>query len=222
MEASGPACRLYLITPPAIADPGAFARIIDEALNAGDVAALQVRLKDAGEAEIAALVQAVKPVAHARGASLLLNDRPDLAAALDCDGVHIGQSDGTVAAARAMVGAGRIVGVTCHASRDLAMTAAEESADYVAFGAFFPTTTKPTIHRPELEILEVWQETMLTPCVAIGGITAANCAPLVRAGADFLAVCSAVWDHPSGPAAAVAELTRAIAGARLASPSPTH
>lgn len=222
MEAQAPACRLYLITPPMIADPAAFARIAEAALEAGDVAALQVRLKDAGEAEIAGAVQALKPITHARGATLILNDRPDLAGVLDCDGVHIGQGDGSVASARAMVGRERVVGVTCHASRDLAMTAAEEGADYVAFGAFFPTMTKATIHRPEPEILEIWQGTMLTPCVAIGGITAANCAPLVAAGADFLAVCSAVWDHPQGPAAGVAELTSAIAGARLATPSPTH
>jgi thiamine-phosphate pyrophosphorylase len=217
-----PVCRLYLITPPAITDIAVFAKLARAAIEAGDVAGMQVRLKGASAAEIAEAVLALKPIAQASGVTLLLNDRPDLAAALDCDGVHIGQSDGSVAAARAAVGANRIIGVTCHASRDLAMTAAEHGADYVAFGAFFPTATKETIHRPDPEILEIWQETMLTPCVAIGGITAANCAPLVSAGADFLAVCSAVWNHANGPAAAVAELTAAIAAARLATPAPLN
>jgi thiamine-phosphate pyrophosphorylase len=197
-------CRLYLITPPTIADIGAFAARVESALAAGDVAALQVRLKDAPESEIEAAVAALLPHTRRRGASLILNDRPDLAARFDCDGVHIGQDNGTVAAARAAAGGERIVGVSCHASRDLAMTAAEAGADYVAFGAFFPTTTKDVTHRPELETLSIWQETMLTPCVAIGGITPANCRPLVAAGADFIAVSAGVWAHPEGAVAAVA------------------
>ncbi len=204
-------CRLYLITPPALDDLAAFAALAEAALAAGDVAALQIRLKDAPDAELAAAVAALAPAARRRGVSLILNDRPDLAARLDCDGVHIGQQDGTVAAARALVGPDRIVGVTCHASRDLAMSAAEAGADYVAFGAFFPTATKLTEHRPELEILEIWQESMLTPCVAIGGITVENCRPLVAAGADFIAVSAGVWSHPDGPAAAVAQFNSAIA-----------
>jgi thiamine-phosphate pyrophosphorylase len=207
-------CRLYLISPPAIADLGAFAASLAQAMAAGDVAAVQLRLKNAGEAEIAATVAAIAPVVKGHGASLILNDRPDLAARLDCDGVHIGQGDGSVAAARAAVGADRIVGVTCHASRDLAMTAAEAGADYVAFGAFFATATKATAHRPELEILEIWQETMVVPCVAIGGITVENCAPVVVAGADFLAVCAGVWAYPAGPAAAVAAFNSTIIEAR--------
>jgi thiamine-phosphate pyrophosphorylase len=204
-------CRLYLITPPAVADLAGFVRLAEQALEAGDVAALQVRLKPAPDTVIAEAVAALAPLARRRGASLILNDRPGLAAALDCDGVHIGQSDGPLAAARAAVGRDRIVGVTCHDSRDLAMTAAEEGADYVAFGAFFPTATKETFHRPELEILSIWQETMLTPCVAIGGITVGNCRPLAAAGADFIAVSAGVWSHPEGPAAAVAAFNAEIA-----------
>jgi thiamine-phosphate pyrophosphorylase len=206
-----PLCRLYLITPPAVPDLPVFAAQAEAAMAAGDVAALQIRLKDAPETEIAAVVAALAPIARRRGASVILNDRPDLAARLDCDGVHIGQDDGTVAAARALVGPDRIVGVTCHASRDLAMTAAEAGADYVAFGAFFATTTKETHHRPEVEILSIWQETMLTPCVAIGGVTVDNCRPLVAAGADFIAVSAGVWAYPSGPAAAVAAFNAEIA-----------
>ena len=209
-----PACRLYLITPPVIDDLAAFARTLKQALAAGDVAALQLRVKDASEAVIEAAVAALKPIARARDVALILNDRPDLAARLDCDGVHIGQSDGSVAEARRLAGKDRIVGVTCHASRHLAMEAAEAGADYVAFGAFFPTATKPTFHRPDPDLLSTWQADMLIPCVAIGGITADNCRPLVAAGADFLAVSAGVWAHPQGPAAAVrafaAELERGV------------
>jgi thiamine-phosphate pyrophosphorylase len=208
---SAPLCRLYLITPPAIDDPAAFARRLESALEGGDVGAVQVRLKTAPDEAIAAAVKAVSPATARRDIALILNDRPDLAARLGCDGVHIGQSDGPFDAARKTMGAGRIIGVTCHDSRDLAMTAAEAGADYVAFGAFFPTETKATTHRPDLEILEIWQETMLVPCVAIGGITVDNCRPLVAAGADFLAVSAGVWNHPEGPAAAVAAFNAAIA-----------
>src|SRR5690606_26064867 len=132
-----------------------------------------------------------------------LNDRPDLARRAGCDGVHIGQSDGSLAEARRILGPDAMIGVTCHDSRDLAMDAAEAGADYVAFGAFFPTDTKPTTHRPDPEILTIWQETVEVPCVAIGGITPDNAAGLARAGADFVAVSAAVWGHPDGPAAAV-------------------
>ena len=204
-------CRLYLITPPVIDDPAAFARGFEAALEGGDVAALQLRLKDAPDEAIAEAVRALSPITARRDIALILNDRPDLAAALGCDGVHIGQSDGPLDAARRAMGPDRIVGVTCHDSRDLAMEAAEAGADYVAFGAFFPTDTKVTTHRPDPEILEIWQETMLTPCVAIGGITVENCRPLVTAGADFLAVSAGVWRHPEGAAAAIAAFNGRIA-----------
>ncbi len=208
---SVPLCRLYLITPPDLGDPAAFAPRLAAALEGGDVGAVQLRLKDVPDETIAAAVRALLPVTARRDVALILNDRPDLAARLGCDGAHIGQSDGPYEAARRALGPGRIIGVTCHDSRDLAMAAAEAGADYVAFGAFFATETKATVHRPDLEILEIWQETMLTPCVAIGGITVANCRPLVAAGADFLAVSAGVWSHPQGPAAAVAAFNAEIA-----------
>ncbi|HLZ84376.1 MAG TPA: thiamine phosphate synthase [Caulobacteraceae bacterium] len=217
---TAPLCRLYLITPPDLGDPGAFAGVLAAALEAGDVGAVQLRLEDAPDEAIAAAVEALAPVTRRRDVALILNDRPDLAARLGCDGVHIGQSDGPFDAARRAVGPGGIVGVTCHDSRDLAMAAAEAGADYVAFGAFFPTTTKATVHRPDLEILEIWQETMLTPCVAIGGITVGNCRPLVAAGADFLAVSAGVWAHPEGPAAAVAAFNTVIAEGLKARQAP--
>ena len=205
------ACRLYLITPPVIDDPDAFARRLEQALSGGDVAAVQIRLKDVPDEQIAAATRAILPVAQAAGAAVIMNDRPDLAARLGCDGVHIGQTDAGYAEARRAVGPDRIVGVTCHDSRHLAMEAADAGADYVAFGAFFPTATKEAPTRAEPEILTVWQESMRTPCVAIGGITAENARGLAAAGADFLAVSAGVWSHPEGPAAAVAALNAAIA-----------
>lgn len=204
-------CRLYLITPPVISDIAAFARELAAALDAGDVAALQVRLKDASEAHIADVVRALLPIARAHDVAVILNDRPDLAARLDCDGVHIGQEDGSFAEARRLVGPNRMVGVTCHDSRHLAMDAAEAGADYVAFGAFFATRTKQTQFTPEPDILTMWQESMQTPCVAIGGITVDNARGLAQAGADFLAVTSGVWDDLLGPAAAVRALNFEIA-----------
>ena len=208
-----PPCRLYLITPPAIPDLAAFAATLGEALDAGDVAALQIRLKDVDDTAILDAVAMLAPVARARGVAVILNDRPDLAARSGCDGVHVGQSDASYAEARRIMGPDAMIGVTCHDSRELAMDAAEAGADYVAFGAFFPTDTKATAHRPDMEILGIWQETVETPCVAIGGVTPANAADLARAGADFVAVSSAVWNAPEGPAAAVRAFNAALARA---------
>jgi len=204
-------CRLYLITPPRLDDLAAFAHVLAGALDAGDVAALQIRLKDAPDEVIAAAVEVLGVIARSRDVAVILNDRPDLAAKFDCDGVHVGQDDMSCAEARRIVGKDRMVGVTCHDSRHLAMEAAEAGADYVAFGAFFPTATKDAPTRADPEILSIWQETMSIPCVAIGGITADNAAGLVSAGADFIAVSAGVWAHPAGPAAAVKALNAAIA-----------
>lgn len=205
------ACRLYLITPPRIDDPADFARTLELALAAGDVAALQIRLKEVPDSIIETVTEAVRPLAQARGVAVIMNDRPDLAVRLGCDGVHVGQDDVAYGEARRIVGRDRIVGVTCHDSRHLAMEAAEAGADYVAFGAFFPTSTKEAKTRADLELLSIWQQTMQTPCVAIGGITAGNARGLAAAGADFLAVCGGVWSHPDGPAAAVRALDGEIA-----------
>ena len=204
-------CRLYLITPPTL--PPGFVDDLARALDGGDVAALQIRLKDAPDDAILRAAEAILPIAQARDVAVLMNDRLDLALKAGCDGVHLGQGDGDHAAARKLLGPERMLGITCHASRHLAMEAGEVGADYVAFGAFFPTSTKDTIHRPEAELLEWWSEMFEIPCVAIGGITADNCAPLVRAGADFLAVVGAVWNHPEGPAAGVRAMNAAIANA---------
>lgn len=201
---NGP-CRLYLISPPAL-DPAAFADALAGALDAGGVGAVQLRLKDADDDAIRRAAEALVPVCRERDVPLIMNDRPDLAFETGCDGVHIGQRDAPYAEARRIVGEkkdGGIVGVTCHASRHLGMEAGEQGADYVAFGAFFPTATKDAETTAGIDILEWWSELMVIPAVAIGGITPENCPPLVRAGADFVAVVSAVWDHPEGPAEAV-------------------
>lgn len=212
MEPTGDTCRLYLITPPAL-EPAAFCDPLKAALDAGDVACLQLRLKDVGDDDIRRATDALMPLAQARDVAFLINDRPDLAAEMGADGVHVGQEDMSYAEARRLVGTDRIVGVTCHNSRHLAMEAAEAGADYVAFGAFFPTGTKEPKTRAEPEILEWWSGLMVVPCVAIGGITVANCPVLVRAGADFLAVSAGVWAYDAGPAAAVRDFNAAIAKA---------
>jgi len=206
-----PDCRLYLITPPELDDPVRFAERLAVALDAGDVASLQIRLKTADDDALRRACDVLRPVAHARDVAVLLNDRPDMVADTGCDGVHIGQTDTPYAEARQLVGPDRIVGVSCADSRHLAMVAAESGADYIAFGAFFPTQSKQTESKATPELLAWWSQLMTVPCVAIGGITARNCAPLVQAGADFLAVISAVWDHPDGPAAGVRTLLDAIA-----------
>jgi thiamine-phosphate pyrophosphorylase len=208
-----PPCQLYLITPPAIADLEAFASMLEQALEAGEVAALQIRLKDASDDQIRAAVARLAPIAQAHDVAVILNDRPELAKATGCDGVHVGQDDTPVAEARRIMGPDAMIGATCHDSRHLGMEAAEAGADYVAFGAFFPTETKATTHRPELAELTIWQETMETPCVAIGGITVDNAAEVAAAGADFVAVSAGVWKHPEGPAAAVRAFNAALATA---------
>ena len=205
-----PPCRLYLITPPIIPDLDAFAAVLDQALAAGDVAALQIRLKPADEATIRHAVAVLAPVARRHEVAVILNDRPDVARATGCDGVHIGQEDASLAEARRVMGPDAMIGVTCHADRHLAWDAAEGGADYVAFGAFYQTDTKETVHRPSPELLTVWQETVEVPCVAIGGITVDNCAELARAGADFVAVSAGVWRHADGPAAAVRAFNRKL------------
>ena len=205
-----PPCRRYLITPSALPDLEAFAVQLGAALSAGDCAALQIRLKEASDDEIRAAVARLKPICQAHDVALILNDRPDLARATGCDGVHVGQDAASLADARRIMGEDAMIGVTCHDSRHLAMEAAEGGADYVAFGAFFPTQTKDVVHHAEPDILTIWQETMETPCVAIGGVTVDNAGALAAAGADFVAVSAGVWLYPDGPAAAVRAFDEAL------------
>ncbi len=215
-------CRLYLITPPRL-EPGPFAEVLARTLDAGDVGCVQLRLKgdNGGMSSEAAIREAcgqLRDIVQGRDIAFILNDHPDLAAELGFDGVHVGQEDAPYAAARSAVGADAIVGVTCHDSRHLAMTAGDQGADYVAFGAFYATNTKEAKTRAEPDILEWWDELMTVPSVAIGGITAENCAPLIRAGTDFLAVSSGVWEHPDGPEAAVRAFNAVIG--RVAGETP--
>jgi thiamine-phosphate pyrophosphorylase len=203
--------RLYLITPPAL-DPDRFARDLEEALAGGDVACLQLRLKEVDDATVRHATRVLQPIAQERGVAFIMNDRPDLAAELDCDGVHVGEEDAPYGEARRLLGPKRIVGVTCGDSRDRAIAAAEAGADYVAFGAFFPSMTKAGAKfRATPEVLRDWSETTVVPCCAIGGISQGNCAPLIEAGADFLAVIGAIWSYPAGPRAAVRDFNALFA-----------
>ncbi len=195
-------CRLYLITPPQF-EPRAFADVLRRALDGGDVASLQLRLKDVPDGDILRAGEILMPIAQRAGAAFIVNDRPDIARILRADGVHIGQEDASYAEARAAVGKDGIVGVTAHNSRHFAMEASEAGADYVAFGAFYPTETKQAKTQADLELLQWWAEMMVVPVVAIGGITVDNAKPLIDAGADFIAASSGVWNYADGPAAAV-------------------
>lgn len=200
-------CRLYLITPPAF-DLAEFSTALKSALSGGDVAAVQLRLKPASDEAILAVGRALMPIVQDSGAAFVVNDRPDLAAKLGADGVHIGQQDTSYEEARRLLGEKAIVGVTCHNSIHLAMEAGERGADYVAFGAFFPTDTKEVAFHADVELIEDWSAAMEIPCVAIGGINIDNAAPLVRAGADFLAVSAGVWRYAGGPSEAVSKFNQ--------------
>ncbi|MFN3389326.1 MAG: thiamine phosphate synthase [Allosphingosinicella sp.] len=195
-------CQLYLISPLDVG--GDFPDRLGQALETGLVAAFQFRVKGVDQHEAARLAEPLQRICEAREVAFIVNDDMGLANRIGADGVHLGQSDGDPREARALLGPAAQIGVTCHDSRHLAMEAGEAGADYVAFGAFFPTSTKETAHRPDPSILGWWSRLFEIPCVAIGGVTPANGRALVEAGADFLAVCSWVWGHEDGPAAAVA------------------
>ncbi len=206
-------CQLYLITPPRLQDLAGFARNLQATLDAGNVAALQIRLKGVPDDAVRAAYETLAPIAFSAGTAVLINDRADLAKELGADGVHLGQDDMPVREARALLGPKASIGATAHNSRHLAMLAGEAGADYVAFGSFFKSATKTPKTVATTELLSWWSELFELPCVAIGGITADNCTPLVRAGADFLAVCGGVWNAPGGPAQAVRAFNTAIAEA---------
>jgi len=203
-------CRLYLITPPQF-EVAVFTDSLAAALDGGDVACVQLRLKDTDNDTIREAIEKLMPVCHASDVAFVVNDRPDLAAECGADGAHIGADDGKFGNARRLLGDAAILGVSCYNSRHAAIEAGEAGADYVAFGAFYQTQSKMPRSRATPEILEWWHQLSIVQSVAIGGITAENCAPLVRAGADFLAVIAAVWDHPDGPGAGVKAINDAIA-----------
>lgn len=210
-------CRLYLISPPRIS-LSEFTRTLEVALLAGDVGAFQLRLKEADDAAIRAATRALKPICRAHNVAFILNDRVDLAVELEVDGVHLGQDDMRPEVARQALGSDRVIGVSCHDSSHMAMEAGEKGADYIAFGAFFPTKSKSPEKLakygvPTVDIVKWWSTYTIVPCVAIGGMTPQNCAPFVAAGADFIAAITAIWEHPKGAAAAVKEFNQAIKAA---------
>ena len=209
-DARRPACQLYLISPPAIDD--GFRDRLARALDAGPVAAFQLRLKGLDDHAVARAAEPLQRLCGEREVTFIVNDSMALAKRIGADGVHLGQGDGDPREARALLGPSAQIGVTCHDSRHLAMEAGEAGADYVAFGSFHPTTTKEVRHRPEPSILGWWSTLFEMPCVATGGITPANATPLVEAGADFLAVCGAVWNDPAGEAAAVQAFAKVLSG----------
>ena len=203
------ACELYLISPQDVG--AAFPDRLKAALSGGPVAAFQLRVKEVDQHELARLAEPLQRICADADVAFIVNDSVSLAKRLDADGVHLGQSDGDPRVARSILGPSKQIGVTCHGSRHLAMEAGEAGADYVAFGAFFPTMTKASEHRPDPAILSWWASLFEIPCVAIGGITPENAASLVTAGADFIAVCSAVWNE-GDPAEAVRRFNEVLRG----------
>lgn len=201
-------CQLYLISPPAIDDR--FAERLKSALSAGPVAAFQLRMKGVNDDEIVRLAEPLQRICAEHETAFIINDSMTLAKRLGADGVHLGQGDGDAKVARALLGPGVQIGVTCHNSRHLAMEAGEKGADYVAFGAFYPTGTKEVQFTAELEILRWWSGLFELPCVAIGGVTPANAARLAACGADFVAASASIWNNPDGEAAAVAAFANSL------------
>jgi thiamine-phosphate pyrophosphorylase len=194
-------CQLYLISPLEVG--GDFPVRLEEALTAGPVAAFQFRVKGIDQHKAAELAAPLQEICARHDVAFIVNDSISLAKRIGADGVHLGQEDSDPREARDILGRDAQIGVTCHNSRHLAMEAAEAGADYVAFGAFFPTSTKEVKHQAEIETVELWSQFTEVPCVAIGGITTQNAGEVIDAGADFIAVSSGVWNHADGPAAAV-------------------
>lgn len=203
-----PACQLYLISPPTLSAD--FSAHLDAALAAGPVAAFQLRLKGVPDDAIRAAADRLMPICARYDVAFIVNDSAAIAKACGADGVHLGQNDGDIREARALLGREAQIGATCHASRHQAMQSAESGADYVAFGSFYPTNTKEVVHHPDPSILTWWSSLFEIPCVAIGGINLGNARPLVEAGADFLAVCGAVWNDPRGAANAVGHFVKLL------------
>lgn len=220
-------CRLYLISPPTI-ELDDFEKQLREAFSGGDVGAFQLRLKDTADADIYAAARRLLPICRDYEVAFIMNDRPDIVAELGLDGVHLGQDDlkqWSIKKTREMIGENAVIGVSCHASNHMAMEAGEQGADYVAFGAFYETQSKDPEKLkkygvPTLDILSWWMDYAVLPSVAIGGMTPENCQPMVTAGADFIAVISAVWNHHSGPKQAVSEFNEAIRLALKKRPAP--
>lgn len=215
-------CQIYLITPPQIDDLASFSELLEQVLSSAPVGCLQLRLKDTPRERVVEVAQALLPITQANDTALIINDDPEIAAEIGADGVHLGQSDlrekADIKSAQDMLSPGSIIGVTCHNSKDLAFKAGSGGAHYVAFGAFFESTTKPDTRPADLEILTWWHDTMEIPSVAIGGITVGNAQAVIEAGADFIALSAGVWDYSDGPVLAVKRLSDLCA--RYTRPQP--
>ncbi len=204
-------CQIYLITPPRIENIEEFAKTLEDVLAAAPIACLQIRLKDAPDEDIIKAAKLLVPICHRYGAMAIINDNPHIALKTGADGVHLGQSDMNINLAREVLNEGAFIGITCHNSKELAFKACSDKADYIAFGAFFETSTKLGTTRADLEILTWWHEAVEIPCVAIGGITTDNAKTVITAGADFIALCSGVWQHKDGPVQAAKVLSNLCA-----------
>jgi len=205
-------CQLYLISPLDV--DGGFPDRLDEALTAGPVAAFQFRVKGLDQHLSARLAEPLQAICANHDVAFVVNDDVALAKRLGADGVHLGREDGDIREVRAELGDDIQIGATCHNSRHWALEAGEAGADYVAFGAFHPSSTKQTAYVAELELLQWWSSMVEIPCVAIGGITPENATPIIAAGADFLAVSGAIWTHADGPGAAVQAFEKKLGGTK--------
>ena len=205
---------IYLITPQKI-DLDTFSKKFEEALNTGHIGYAQIRLKDCSVEIILDSIQSLLKISKKYEVPLLINDRPDLAKISGTNGVHLGQSDVSALEARKILGAKSIIGITCHDSINLACNAANSGANYVAFGAFFKSSSKKTNFIAEPSILEWWSKISNTPSVAIGGINQKNFKDLLKKGANYIAAISSIWDHPKGPASAINEYIKEISNSNI-------
>lgn len=206
---SKPRCSLYLISPPQF-ELSEFTEKLKDAFAGGEIAAFQLRMKGVDDEDIILASRQLMPICHHHNTQFILNDRPDLAFKINADGVHIGDDDAEYKKARDIMGKNKVIGVSCYGSTDHAMTVGNAGADYVSFGAFFPTHTKKAKAHPAPDILKWWSNYSNVPCVAIGGITPQNCGELARQGADFIAAISAIWNHPHSPKYAVHDMLKQI------------
>ncbi len=185
---------LYAITPDWV-DTEKLLRAVRLALQGGS-RVLQYRNKSADTQLLLQQAQALRLLTREFSATFIVNDDARLAVQVDADGVHLGGEDGSIAAARGVVGQEKLIGVSCYNRSPLAHEAMKQGADYVAFGAFFPSSVKPCAVQADIALLRAARKELDAPIVAIGGITQQNGATLIEAGADALAVISALWNAP--------------------------
>ena len=194
--------KLYIISPANI-NINEFPSSLEEVLKTGLVACFQLRLKNLNDQELINISKVLKPICNKFDVPFILNDRLDLANKIGADGVHLGEDDPSILDARKLLGPKAIIGASCYNSKHLAMKAAEQGANYVAFGAFFETKTKKAKTKAVMSLIEDWVLISNIPCVAIGGINSKNCHELIKAGVDFIAVVGAIWNNIDSPRKAI-------------------